>query len=146
MPSAGSKQSRGGINTMAYSDDPVIPVKVETLFQDIKRDMSMLATNVSRISEGMYSKADKVELTKLEDKVEVLQRSGSDPARRAEKDVDDVRRRVELLERDSVKTSAVQTTERRLEHQERTSKAQWFAIVVTIVIGLIDIIIKLGKL
>jgi pilus assembly protein TadC len=131
--------------TDMLGNDPVIPIKVETLFQDIKNDLSDLKNQITTLTDGMHRKADRTELEKLEDRMETLQRTGSDPAMRVEKEVADLRRRVDSLDKDAAKNSAVEENVRRLEIQERTSLFQWLTILLALLAIIVDIVVQVVK-
>jgi len=74
-----------------------------------------------------------------------LQRRGSDTAQAAMRGEQDLRRRVETLEKESATEAAVRSNEERIEKQESTARHQWLVILLNVVIGLGTIIVMLVK-
>ena len=118
------------------ASDPIIKFRAKDLFMEINRKLDMLA-------ELSHKKADKTDLDKLDEKVTDMQRRGSDGAQKALEEAELLKRRVDVLERDTATTLAVKDNQERLEDIGRQQRYQWLSILISVLMGLAALIAKL---
>jgi hypothetical protein len=123
---------------MTYSEDPVIPIKVETLLSNIDRKMDDLTRSMSSVKDALNSKVDKNVVDVLESKFYDLLRNGSDIARRAEEAQKLLTVEVKSISNTMARKEAIEGYEERLTSTEKSNRYQLFGLLAAWAIVLVE--------
>lgn len=117
-------------------DAALIKFSAKELFFEINRKIDLLASKNE-------TKADAQRVDTLANVVSDIQRKGSDVAQNAIRCCDSLENKVDILEKESASRTAVADNDRRIGEQEKATKYQWIAIIVSALIGIGGLLMKL---
>lgn len=115
---------RTEVKAVAIPSDPIIPVKVETLFLDVNRRIEEIGRNISNLVELSHRKADRTELEKVEEALT---------------------RRVAGLEKEMATAEAVRENNDRIKTLADGNKVQWAGIIFGLLMGIASLVVQVFR-